>query len=70
MMPPQRYEIFQKLPSKSPTWVESSTGLEDARNRLNELIEMFPADYFILDCGNSCFIVPCDKDGRGQSVFG
>jgi hypothetical protein len=54
----QRYEIFQKLPSKLPSWVESATSLEDAKNRWKELNQMFPGCYFILDSANSCFIVP------------
>ncbi|MGD0966543.1 MAG: hypothetical protein ABSA57_21975 [Candidatus Acidiferrales bacterium] len=57
----QRYEIFQKLPSKQPTWVETATSLEDAMNRLKQLTHMFPADYFILDCENAQFIIPVQK---------
>ena len=58
MFPLPRYEIFQKLPSKHPTWVETATSLEDAKNRLKELTQMFPAGYFIIDCENAVFIVP------------
>jgi hypothetical protein len=58
MGPIQCYEIFQKRPLKQPTWVETATSLEDARNRLKELAQMFPAEYFILDCENSIFIIP------------
>lgn len=54
----QRYEIFQKLPPKQATYVETATSLEDAKNRWEELSLMFPADYFILDCENGVFIVP------------
>jgi hypothetical protein len=54
----QRYGIFQKLPSKQPTWVETATSLKDAKNRLQELTQMFPADYFIFDCENSMFMIP------------
>jgi hypothetical protein len=61
----QHYEIFQKLSSKSPIWVETATDLEDAKNRLKELTHMFPADYFILDCENSCFIIPFDGPREG-----
>jgi hypothetical protein len=53
-----RYEIFRKLPSKSPVWVETAKNLEDAKNRLKELARIFPADYFIFDCVNSQFIIP------------
>jgi hypothetical protein len=44
-----RYEIFQKLASEQPVWVEAATSLEDAKKRLTELAKMFPADYFILE---------------------
>lgn len=57
----QRYEIFQMLPGKQATWVETATGLEDAKNRVRELTQMFPADYFILDCEHSIFILPFDR---------
>ena len=57
----QHYEIFQKLTSRRPTWVEDATSLEDSLNRLKELTSMFPGDYFILDCEHSVFIVPFDR---------
>jgi len=37
MGPIQCYELFQKRPLKQPTWVQTATSLEDARNRLKEL---------------------------------
>lgn len=58
MVPMQRYEIFQKLPSKQASYVETTTSLEDAKNRWKELSLMFPADYFIRDCENEVYIVP------------
>jgi hypothetical protein len=61
MNPSQHYEIFQKLPSEQPTWVESATTLDDAVNRLNQLAEMFPANYFIVDCMRSHFIIPVQR---------
>lgn len=62
----QRYEIFQKLPSKQPTWVESATTLEEAKIRVSEIRRMFPADYFILDRENSTFVIPFDSGlGKG-----
>jgi len=57
----QRYEIFQKLPSQQAAWIESATSLDEAKTRLRQLTEMFPADYFfIFDRRNACFIVPQD----------
>jgi len=60
MTPVRRYEIFQKLPDTQATWVESATSLDDAKDRLKQLAVMFPADYFILDAENACFIIPRD----------
>ena len=57
----QYLEIFQKLPDKRATWVERAIGLEDAKSRLKELAQMFPADYFILDRENSTLVVPFDS---------
>jgi hypothetical protein len=57
---PSRFEIFQKLPDKRATWVETGDTLEEATKRLKELAVMFPADYFIFDTENACFVVPCD----------
>ena len=53
-----RYDIFQKFPSKQAAYVETATSLVEAKNRWEELTRMFPADYFIVDCENSVFIVP------------
>ena len=58
----QCYAILQKLPSMQPVYVESATGLDDAKNRLKDLRLMFPSDHFILDCENSCFIIPFDSE--------
>jgi hypothetical protein len=52
----QCYEIFQKLPSQEPTWVETVTGLDSAMNRLKELEQKHSADYFILERGSITFI--------------
>jgi len=56
MQESRRYEIFQKLSSKEPTWVGTATVLEDALNRLKELARLSPADYFILERGKIKFI--------------
>jgi hypothetical protein len=59
----QHYDIFQKLPSKDPTCVETAASLEDARDRMKELMQMFPADYFIFDWENSRIVIPCQCQG-------
>jgi hypothetical protein len=56
----QYYEIFKKDHSKYPVWVETIVGLEGAKRRLRELAHSYSDIYFILDCQNSCLIVPLE----------
>jgi hypothetical protein len=63
-----RYEIFQKPAGQQPAWVETATSLNDAKKRLKELAIMFPADYFIFDTANSCFIVPHEAAKTNDSA--
>jgi hypothetical protein len=58
MNPMQPYEIFHKLPSKPPVWVETANSLEDAKKRWKELTLSVPGGYFILDWENSVLIIP------------
>jgi hypothetical protein len=58
---PQRYGIFRKPHSEQPCWVESAETLDDAVNRMSQLTQMFPADYFIFDRALSHFIVPAHR---------
>ena len=44
-------------------WVETATSLEEAKIRIGQLTQMFPAGYFILDCENGCFVIPCRCQG-------
>lgn len=66
----QRYEIFQKQPSRQPSWVETAASLDDALIRVKELTQMSPGDYFILDCQNSICIMPFDmREKRLQDLL-
>ncbi len=58
------YEIFQKLPIKQAAWVETATSLDDAKSRLKDLTLLFPAEYFIFDTENACFIIPQDSAAK------
>jgi hypothetical protein len=62
------YEIFQKPPGQQPLWVETATSLNEARIRLKQLSAMFPANYFIFDSENACFLVPCHAAERESEV--
>jgi hypothetical protein len=43
------YDIFKKLPSGSPVWIEAVQGLELARIRLATLVETDPGEYLLYD---------------------
>ena len=58
----QRYEIFEKLPSKQVAPVESATTLDDAKERIKQLEQMFRGEYFIFDSENRCVMVPLDPE--------
>jgi hypothetical protein len=58
----QRYEIFEKLPSKQVAPVESATTLDDAKERIKQLEQMFRGEYFIFDSENQCVMVPLDPE--------
>jgi hypothetical protein len=65
----QCYRIFQKLPLKQPTFVETVTDLGEAKERWKELNQTFPADYFILDCEHSIFFIPFDGALANKAEF-
>jgi len=56
MQPAQHYEIFQKLPSKEPTWIETVIGADEVMNRVKQLSQVCRADYFVLERGSTTFI--------------
>jgi hypothetical protein len=43
----QKLDIFLRLPDGKPLWVESILGYEDAKLRLEKLIQSTPGDYFL-----------------------
>jgi len=45
------YDIFRKLPAGDPVWVEAVQGLEIAKSRLEELVNVRPGDYYLYDLG-------------------
>jgi hypothetical protein len=49
------------LPSKQAVFIESAASLDEAKNRLRELVQMFPGDYFIFDRDNCCFVIPSNS---------
>jgi hypothetical protein len=56
----RRYEIFRKLSGGDVMWLETTTSLEGASDRLKQLAEIVPADYFVFDTENARFLVPGD----------
>ena len=50
------YDIFRILPNSAPLWVDAVVGLEQARNRLNDLGGVESANYLIYDSRMGAFI--------------
>jgi hypothetical protein len=50
------YDIFRVHPDSTPLWVDAVVGLEQARNRLNELARVKLGDYMIYDSRVARFI--------------
>jgi hypothetical protein len=46
------YDIFRRLPG-GPIWIEAVQDLEQARIRIEKLIETRPGDYFVYDISSS-----------------
>jgi hypothetical protein len=46
------YDIFRRLPG-GPIWIEAVQDLEQARMRIEKLIETRPGDYFVYDTSSS-----------------
>jgi hypothetical protein len=49
-------------------WVQTTTSLDEARNRTMALMRMSPGDYFIFDAVEERFVVPSDPD-QGRLVL-
>ena len=61
MNPTQRYEIWQKLTNNQLAAVELAADLQDAKKRIQQLAQMFPGDYLILDRETSSLIVLAEE---------
>jgi hypothetical protein len=58
MEPEAIYDIFRKTSDKDATWVESVTGLEQAKKRMLKLASTTPGAYLLYDPRISEFIEP------------
>jgi hypothetical protein len=56
MGPLKRYEIFRKPRGANPVWIESAATLEEANQRISELVSGPSEDYFVLDRANQSFL--------------
>jgi hypothetical protein len=46
------YDIFRRLPG-GPIWIEAVQDLEQAKMRIEKLIETRPGEYFVYDTSSS-----------------
>jgi len=64
------YDIFCKLPAGEILWVETAGSLEQARERVAELVANAPGDYTIFNPRSAEFVEPLAKSakaGHGSS---
>jgi hypothetical protein len=43
------YDIFRDFPDSGPIWMEAIQGLENAKMRLVNVLELHPGTYFLYD---------------------
>jgi hypothetical protein len=43
------YDIFRGDPGDSPIWIEAIQGLRNAKDRIVELCDRHPGEYFVFD---------------------
>jgi hypothetical protein len=41
------FDIFSGIPDKNALWLEAVTGLENARQRMDQIARKTPGDYFL-----------------------
>jgi hypothetical protein len=58
MEPEATYDIFRKTSNNDATWVESVTGLEQAKKRMMRLASTTPGAYLLYDPRIAEFIEP------------
>lgn len=56
--PEPTYDIFRKTSDQAATWVESVTGLEQAKKRMLRLASTTPGAYLLYDPRQAAFIEP------------
>ena len=52
------FDIFQQLPDGAPLWIEAAPSLEQAEERLAELVISKPGSYAIFDASQGVFVTP------------
>ena len=50
------FDIFQQLPDGAPIWIEAAPSLEQAKERLAELVVSKPGSYAIYDSYQAVFV--------------
>jgi hypothetical protein len=62
------FDILSGTPQTKVKWLESVTGLANARKRINELAAQTPGQYFIFNAWNSCIIEQIDTQQSIQRL--
>jgi len=62
------FYILSGIPDKNPKWLESVSGLTNARKRMEELAAEIPGQYFIFNAWNGCVLVQVDTQAKPVSA--
>ncbi len=62
------FDIFSGVPGQMATWLESCTGIEAARRRLQELAVLEPNDYFVFHTPSRSVISRIAKDSLRRNL--
>jgi hypothetical protein len=61
------FDIFSGVPDKTPVWMEAVQGLSNARERMEEIAEKAPGQYFVFSTGSQSVIVRTETFKRIES---
>jgi hypothetical protein len=63
------FDILSGTPGKNAKWLESVSGLTNARKRMEGLAAETPGQYFIFNPWNSCVLLQVDTHAKPISAF-
>lgn len=62
------FDILAGIPAKNAKWLESVSGLANARKRMEELAAETPGTYFVFNPWSCCVLVQVDTRAKPVSA--